>query len=113
MNIPWTLQTGHGSWNPLLWLIAFLTALGLAWLIRSWGRPDNREGDALKPFISGNEEPLDGAGHIPASNLYWGFTDALKAYYQKITPLHTGIITDYLAWVLAVMAILLIVVLAA
>ncbi len=111
MNIHWTLQTGHGSWNPILWLLAFIVAMGLAWLIRARGRRDNRAGDALKPFISGNEEPADGAGHIPASNLYWGFTDSLKAYYQKITPLHSGRVTDYLTWMLGVTAVMMIVVL--
>jgi hypothetical protein len=109
MDISWTLQTGSGSWNPVLWLLAFVVALGAAWLIRSLGRSDNRKGDALKPFISGNEEPADGGGHIPASNLYWGFTEAMKAYYEKLVPLHTGIPSDYVAWLLGVMALMLVI----
>jgi hypothetical protein len=109
MDISWTLQTGSGSWNPVLWLLAFVVALGAAWLIRSLGRKDNRKGDALKPFISGNEEPADGGGHIPASNLYWGFTEAMKAYYEKLVPLHTGIPSDYVAWLLGVMALMLVI----
>ena len=109
MNIPWTLHTGSGSWNPLLWLLAFAVAFAAAWFIRSFGRPDNRSGNALKPFISGNEEPPDAGGHIPASNLYWGFTEAMKAYYDKLRPLHTGIPSDYVAWLLAVMALMLVI----
>ncbi len=109
MDISWTLQTGSGSWNPVLWLLAFAVAFGAAWLIRSLGRADNRKGDALKPFISGNEEPADGGGHIPASNLYWGFTEAMKAYYEKLVPLHTGIPSDYVAWLLGVMALMLVI----
>ena len=93
----------------LLWLLAFVVALGIAWLIRTRGRKDFRPGDGLKPFISGNEEPEDGGGHIPASNLYWGFTEAMKAYYQKLVPLHTGVPTDYVAWLLGVMAIMLVI----
>ena len=112
MDISWTLQTGSGSWNPLLWLLAFVTALAAGWLIRSLGRADNRQGDALKPFISGNEEPENAGAHIPASNLYWGFTEAMKAYYQKLVPLHTGVSTDYVAWLLGVMALMLVITLA-
>ena len=112
MTFAWTLETGSGTWNPLLWLVAFGVAVGIGLYIRSFGRADNREGDALKPFISGNEEPEDGASHLPASNLYWGFTEALKAYYQKVVPLHSGIPTDYVAWMLGVMAVMFIIVLA-
>ena len=112
MSMAWTLTTGSGTWNPLLWLLAFGVALGIAWAIRSRGRKDFRPGDGLKPFISGNEEPADGGGHIPASNLYWGFAEAMKAYYQRLVPLHTGVPTDYVAWLLGVMALMLIVALA-
>lgn len=109
MDLAQTLTTGSGTWNPLLWLLAFVVALGIAWLIRTRGRKDFRQGDGLKPFISGNEEPEDGGGHIPASNLYWGFTEAMKAYYQRLVPLHTGVPTDYVAWLLGVIAIMLVI----
>ena len=109
MDIPWTLQTGTGDWNPLLWLIAFAVAFGVAWLVRSRGRPDNRSGDALKPFISRTAEPENAGGHIPASNLYWGFTEAMKAYYSRLVPFHTGIPSDYVAWLLGVMALMLVI----
>lgn len=113
MNLAQTLTTGSGTWNPLLWLLAFVVALGIAGLIRTRGRKDFRPGDGLKPFISGNDEPADGAGHIPASNLYWGFTEAMKAYYQRLVPLHTGVPTDYVAWLLGVMALMFVIALAA
>ena len=109
MDLAQTLTTGSGTWNPLLWLLAFVVALGIAWLIRTRGRKDFRPGDGLKPFISGNDEPADGGGHIPASNLYWGFTEAMKAYYQRLVPLHTGVPTDYVAWLLGVMAIMFVI----
>ena len=109
MDVTQTMTTGFGAWNPLLWLLAFLIALAVAILIRSRGRKDFREGAGRKPFISGNEEPENGGGHVPASNLYWGFTEAMKAYYQRLVPLHTGVPTDYVAWLLGVMALMLII----
>ncbi|MDD2239555.1 MAG: hydrogenase [Kiritimatiellae bacterium] len=109
MNLLWLLSSGSGTWNPLLWLLAFIVALAAAWFIRSFGRKDFREGLQQEPFISGNEEPADGGGHIPASNLYWGFLESLSGYYSRLIPLHTGILTDYVAWFLGVMAVMLVI----
>ena len=109
MDFTPTMTTGSGAWNPLLWLLALAVALGVALAIRSRGRKDFREGDGRKPFISGNEEPAAGAGHVPASNLYWGFLESLKGYYARLVPLHTGVPTDYVVWLLAVMALMLVV----
>ena len=67
---------------------------------------------AREPFISGNPEPENAGAHIPATNLYWGFTEALKGWYQKLLPIHTGVLTDYVAWFLGVMALTFIIALA-
>ncbi len=109
MTLSWTMTTGSGTWNPLLWLLAFGIALGIAWLIRSMGRKDFRPGVQTQPFISGNDEPEHGGGHIPSSNLYWGFLESMTAYYRRVVPLHNGVLTDYLAWFLGVMALMLVI----
>ena len=62
------------------------------------------------PRSAGNAEPEKGAVHIRASNLYWGFLQALKGYYEAIVPLHTGVLTDYMVWFVAVTALLLVIV---
>lgn len=104
-----TLITGSGYWNPLLWLLALVVGLVVALAIRSRGRKDFREGEGRAPFISGNKEPEQGGGHIPASNIYWGFLESLKGYYARLVPLHTGVPTDYVAWLLGIMALMLVV----
>ena len=109
MDATQTLNTGFGAWNPLLWLLAFAVALAVAWAIRTRGRKDFREGDGRKPFISGNEEPARGGSHIPASNMYWGFLESLKGYYARLVPAHTGVPTDYVAWLLGILALMLII----
>ncbi|HBA84639.1 MAG TPA: hydrogenase [Verrucomicrobia bacterium] len=110
MDVAWTMHTGFGSWNPALWLAALLIALVVALAIRALGRKDYRKNSAqTKPFISGNEEPAHGGGHIPASNLYWGFLESMKAYYERLVPLHTGMLGDYLVWFLGVLAAVLVI----
>ena len=109
MNAAWTVQTGSGAWNPVLWILAFVIAFGVAVAIRAFGRKDFRKDNGLKPFISGNDEPAHGAGHIPSSNMYWGFMESMKAFYSRIVPLHTGVVGDYLLWFTGVMALMLVI----
>ncbi|MDD1671983.1 MAG: hydrogenase [Methanomicrobiales archaeon] len=111
MNLMTTLSTGSGFWNPVLWLVALIITLIIAYLIWARGERQYKAGtEQVKPFISGNPEPRKGAVHIRAGNLYWGFTDALQGYYRRVIPLHTGILTDYLLWVLWVTALVCILV---
>ncbi len=107
-----TLSTGYGAYDPLLWVVVLLVALLLAWFLRSFGRADfTVTGDKAKPFLSGNEEPEKDAVHIRASNLYWGFTEALDGYYKRLVPLHSALMTDYILWLLGSLAVLLLLVL--
>lgn len=106
-----TLHTGYGSWNPVFYVIALAITLIIGWLIWSLGRADYNTGkESTAPFLSGNEEPEKEAVHIRASNLYWGYTDALAGYYNLVKPFHTGNAADYLLSYLAVTALLVIVV---
>ena len=105
------LLTGYGVWNPLAWLVAFAAALVIVYLLWRTGESSYRKGTELeRPYLSGIAEPEKGAVHIRASNLYWGFLQALKGYYEVLVPLHTGVLTDYLIWFVAVTALLLVLV---
>ncbi len=109
MDVTTTLETGYGAWSPLVWLAAFAVTMVIALLIRSTGESRyKKDSNQTKPFISGNEAPQD-AYHIRAGNLYWGYLEALKGYYQKLVPLHTGIMTDYVLWMFGVVAIMLLI----
>lgn len=110
MVIAWTLQTGFGAWNPAAWLVAFLVALGIALRLRARGRKDYRRGTGQDlPFISGNQEPDNEQLHIRAGHVYWGFLESMRRYYDRLLPLHTGDATDYLLWMLGMLALVLIV----
>ena len=106
-----TLVTGTGFWNPLAWILGIVVAAIIAWIIFSMGEKGFKPGTAQsEPFISGNPEPAKGLVHIRSGNLYWGYLESLKGYYDRIVPLHTGDLTDYLLWYLSVMVVILVLV---
>ena len=106
-----SLSTGTGFWNPLAWLIAVVVAAVIVYLIRHRGEPGYKKGTIQTvPFISGNPEPDKEMVHVRASNLYWGYLDALKGYYDLIVPAHTGVLNDYVLWYLGIMGALFVVV---
>jgi hypothetical protein len=108
MNLALTLQTGYGAWDPLVWLLVFVVTLIASYVIRGMGEKKYREDtDQTRPFLSGNKVPE--GHHIRASNLYWGYLEALKGYYQRMVPLHTGIPTDYALWLFGVMSLMLLI----
>jgi len=105
------LSSGFGIWNPLLWLLVFGISLIIAYAVWRSGFSGYRKGTGRgRSYLSGNEEPAGGDVHIRAGNLYWGFTEGIKGYYQQVVPLHTGIMTDNLLWIFWVAGILLVIV---
>jgi hypothetical protein len=111
MSLVSSLYSGAGYWNPLAWVAATAVAMAVVYLIWRRGERSYKKGTAqTTPFISGNPEPEKGAVHIRAGNLYWGYTEGLKGYYDRVIPMHTGITTDYLLWIFWVTGILLILV---
>jgi len=48
--------------------------------------------------------------HIKASNLYWGFTTAMKSLYAGLRKMHTGNTSDYLLWFVIVLAVLFLII---
>lgn len=113
MTLASTLNTGFGAWNPIVWLGIFAVAMALAVVIRSPGSKRYKKKTAqTKPFYSGNVEPSDSDSHIRAGNLYWGYIEALRSYYVKLVPLHAGDVSEYVLWMLGVLALVVLVVLA-
>lgn len=106
-----TLMTGTGLWNPLAWVLGIAVALVFAYLIWYRGESGWKAGTPqTEPFLSGNAEPAKNLVHIPSGNLYWGYLEAMKGYYERIVPLHTGDLNDYLLWYLSVMVVILVLV---
>ena len=105
-----TIETGSGFWNPLMWIIIFGVAFLLAYILRGMGSAKYKDKtEQTKAFLSGNKEYDIEHMHVKASNLYWGFTTSMRGLYQVLKRLHSGNISDYVLWFVIVLVILFII----
>jgi len=101
-------------WAPLVCLIALLVVLIVAYIYRSRGNDTFEEGtERGEIFLSGEAAPEESQRHFRSHNMYWGFFEAMKRYYDPTVRVHTGIVNDYLIWLLSLAAVAGIVVLLA
>lgn len=106
-----TLETGSGFWNPVIWIGVICVAFLFTYILKGLGKKSYKIGtQQTKAFLSGNPELEKEKMHIKGKNMYWGFTESLKGYYQYLLRLHTGNVSDYVLWFVIVMAILFIIV---
>jgi Na+/H+ antiporter NhaC len=100
------LELGYVPWSPIVWIIAIAVVTALAYLFRSQGQKKYKKDTAQTSiFLCGEEVPDAERRHIRAHNIYWGFFETLKGYYDRIIKPHTGIINDYIFLFIVVVAI--------
>ena len=93
-------------WSPLILLFSFVLLSIVVLVFRNRGEKGYKKGTAqTKIFLSGEEEPDPEKRHIKAHNMYWGFFQALKRYYDPTIKAHTGIINDYILWFVSLIAL--------
>ena len=105
------LETGSGFWSAIILIVLVVVIGSIVIYIRNKGEDSykkNTEQD--KPFISGNPEESKESSHLNANHIYWGFTEALKSYYDPLVKMHTGNINDYSSWIIVITVIILIMV---
>jgi len=103
-----TLKSPAGFWNPLLWLLFLIIFAIIGYIIYSRGNKGYKPNtEQVKPFISGNAVEDIEQIRVRASDIYWGFIEALKGYYTILMRMHTGDMRDYVLWYLGVGAIIL------
>lgn len=108
MNGFGVLSSGFGVWSPLYWVLAFVIAFVISYALWRLGVSSYKKGtEQDRPYLSGNPEPVKGDVHIRGGNLYWGFIEGMRGYYDRIIPLHNGYLNDYILWYLAAMVIVL------
>lgn len=105
-----TIETGSGFWNPLLWVLSIVVAFIVVYIIRSLGSKEyKKDTEQVKAFLSGNPEYAKEHMHVKSSNLYWGFTESLKFFYTLLRKLHTGNVSDYILFFVIILAIFFII----
>ncbi|MFW6102515.1 MAG: hydrogenase [Chloroflexota bacterium] len=108
------LESGYAFWNPLIWIIVFIVVMIIVYFFRRRGQKGyKKDTDQARIFLCGEEVPEAGERHVRVGNIYWGFFETLKEYYDQLLRPHTGIINDYILWFVAIMAISVIVLLVA
>ena len=106
-----TLETGSGFWNPLIWGIAIIVAFLIMYIVRGFGKKEYKEKTGqTQVFLSGNPEYEKEKMHIKGSNVYWGFTETLRWVYKVLEKMHTGNVSDYVLWFVVVLAVVFIIV---
>jgi len=97
---------GLAYWNPLIWLLGFVVLTAVVYIFRSWGQKQYKKGTAqTEVFLSGEEPPAAEQRHVKSHNIYWGFFQTLKEYYDPTVRAHTGIINDFIIWLIAIAAL--------
>jgi len=100
------LESGYEFWNPIIWLITFAVVMGIVYFFRKRGEAKYKKGeDQTQIFLCGEEVPVAEQRQVRGGNVYWGFFETLREYYDGIVRLHTGIVNDYVVWFVAVVAI--------
>ena len=105
---------GYAVWAPLVWItvLVIVGAIVLVW--RNRGRKSYKQGTAQSDiFLSGVAVPAQEQRHVKADNIYWGFFEALKGFYNVMMKPHTGIVNDYILWFVGVVAVTVVILLLA
>lgn len=101
-----SLVTGSGAWNPLVWIVAALICTVIIYWFRERGESSYKpETEQTKPFLSGEGTDRGEDILVRSSNVYWGLTKALRSYFQPLARFHTGVINDYMGWLMVVLAV--------
>ena len=100
----------EGIWSPIAFiLIILLTTLVAYWLYKMGNAQYKKTQHKGELFISGNQPPEDIRSiHVSGDNLFWGFTNALKNYFEPLIEGHTGRLNDYVYWIIITLAVVLI-----
>jgi hypothetical protein len=107
-------EAGYTFWNPLIWIIVFLVVAIIVYFFRRRGQKGyKKDTGQSRIFLSGEEVPEAEERHIRVGNIYWGFFETLKEYYNVVLKPHTGIINDYILWFVAGVAVTVIILLIA
>lgn len=86
----------------------FLLTLFITLMIIYYRKSEKVQKQTSEPFMGGEKVSYD-EFEIPPESTFYTIKKSFQSFYEKIGKKHTGIISDYLAWILLVLIILLII----
>lgn len=113
IEIPDLTPTYAGYWKPEAWLVLFVILLIGMIIIVSMNIRSTRKNtleiiDELdtkyESFTGGEKEEHS---HVGGHDLFWGLKHELKVYFDAIHTAHSGVVNDYVLWVVATVAIVI------
>jgi len=106
-----------GYWDALYFIYAFIIGLLISYLLMKWAEKASvgtrKEGDGSKIYISGEDqdkvipqfEHLQ--GYFTGRHVMWGFIRGINKMFLTFRREHTGLLTDYVSYLLITVAIVL------
>lgn len=101
-NVSTDIADGFSYWNPIVWLVIFITVLIAVCLVLIMGSgsrgkvlesgKDAVEDGKYSTFFSGEKSEYS---HVAGSDLFWGFKHNWKKYFGIMQSVHSGNINDY------------------
>jgi multicomponent Na+:H+ antiporter subunit D len=111
--IPEISPSMAGYWRPEAWLILFVILVVGFLIVVSYrffyagrkviGIID--EMDTKYDNFTGGEKEEHSA--IGAQDLFWGFRHQLRGYFNTIQKAHSGVVNDYVLWIIATLAVVI------
>ena len=103
MNL--VFETAAGYWSPIVLLASIAIVLAVVLLVRSRGNGNFKRTNAQAlPFFSGNVAPEK---NVHGMNFYWGFRETMKGYYGFSERIHSGVVNDFVIWLVLLAVVLL------
>lgn len=101
-----------GYWRPEAWFLLFIviligfiigTVISLTFVKKCSIHVNNNLGDKYGVFTGGEKEEF---APIAGGDLFWGLKHNLKGYFGFLERAHSGIVNDYVTWVICCTAVL-------
>ncbi|WP_324736526.1 hydrogenase [Thermococcus sp. SY098] len=106
-----------GYWDALYFIYVLIIGLVISYILMKWGEKASmgtrRVGDGTKVYLSGEDEDEvipqfeHLRGYFTGRHVMWGLIRGINRMFITFRREHTGLLTDYVAYLLVTVAIIL------
>lgn len=104
------MDFGPGFWGPIVATAAIVLGAAIAWLILKGGHRITKKrpsAEKVKTYACGEELKPEEV-RVDSEQFYSPIRRVLRPFYRYIKPLHSGVLSTYLFWVVVGFIIILI-----